>query len=118
MILKTAYVDMIPRNAFWIDGQICWFDQEYILENAPAKWVIYRALRLLYNSFPEIAQIVPMGDLLKRYELEAVLEELNTVEKLFYGAVLDQLHFSEYNGFAKDTRKFCLDNISRLITRR
>lgn len=118
VILKTAYVDMIPRNAFWIDGQICWFDQEYILENAPAKWVIYRALRLLYNSFPEIAQIVPMNDLLKRYELETVVGELHVIESLFYGSVLDQLHLSEYNGFAKNTREFCLDNISRLITRR
>lgn len=116
VILKTAYVDMIPRNAFWMDKQVCWFDQEYTLENAPAKWVLYRGLQLLYNSFSEIESVIPIMELMRRYKLEAAIDEFNTVEKLFYGAVLDRLHVSEYSSFAKDTQGFCMRNISKLIT--
>ena len=38
-ILRVAYLDMTLRNAFYEAGSICWFDQEWILEDVPAKFV-------------------------------------------------------------------------------
>lgn len=42
--LKTAFIDMLPKNCFVIDGKYCFFDQEWIEENYPAEYIIYRAV--------------------------------------------------------------------------
>ena len=48
-ILKKGFIDMIPRNAFYKEDKIFWFDQEWVLENVPAKYIMYRALNLFYS---------------------------------------------------------------------
>ena len=47
--LKSGYLDMIFRNAFWIDDEFWWFDQEWNLENIPAKYPMYRAIVEMYH---------------------------------------------------------------------
>ena len=52
VILQRAYTDMTPTNAFYMDGEYVFFDQEYSQDNYPAKFVLYRALVNLYAAEP------------------------------------------------------------------
>ncbi len=70
IILKKAYIDMIPLNCFYKSGELLFFDQEFAKENYPAKYVLFRAIRYTYLNHPEIEERIPQIDLQKRYGLE------------------------------------------------
>lgn len=114
-ILKTAYIDMILRNAFFEKGQIYWFDQEWILENTPAKYVMYRALTQFYSSYGELDHILKLSVMVDKYDMLNCWRDFENLEKLFFGAVMDQVHMAEYNGFNRDVANDLIRNINRLI---
>lgn len=114
-ILKTGYLDMIFRNAFLKDDQLLWFDQEWILENVPAKYILYRGLTQFYYSYPNAKEIIPLFILAERYGLLDCWNELQNLETLFIGAVMDQTHMAEFNGFCENSRNSCINNINKII---
>ncbi len=113
-ILKTGYLDMIPRNAFWEGNVIYWFDQEWTLENVPANFVLYRALLRFYCSFEEANKVLPLSDLARRYGLAAGWKDYQQLESLFFGVVADAAHIAEADAFCGDTRKACLETIAKI----
>lgn len=49
VILKKAYIELIPLNCFYENGEFLFFDQEYVRENYPAKYVLFRAIYYLFS---------------------------------------------------------------------
>lgn len=82
-ILEKGMIDMIPRNAFCIEDEMYWFDQEWEFDNIPAKYILFRGIMSLYQSNPWINEVVDrtvifsrcdMGDLYQIFcELEAII---------------------------------------------
>lgn len=68
-ILKIAYLEIIPLNCFCDGEQMLFFDQEYIRENCPAKYVLFRALRYIYVFAPETEQYIQLSELQRKYDL-------------------------------------------------
>lgn len=60
-VLRNAYLEMIPLNCFYINADLCFFDQEFIKERWPASYVMFRALYHLRIS------VLP-GSLFNRYK--------------------------------------------------
>ena len=60
-ILRSALIDMIPYNAFWADGKLRYYDQEFRVEDCPAKYVLFRALFYTWLHIPEAEQYLPQG---------------------------------------------------------
>lgn len=114
-ILKTGYLDMILRNAFWIDNDFWWFDQEWILENVPAKYPMYRAMTEFYGSYPQISDLLPLGELAGRYGIDEVWEEMQALEQLFLGAVSDKYNFAAGNQLPSVSNQAVIDTINRIL---
>lgn len=68
-ILKRASIELIPLNCFYDGREFLFFDQEYVRENYPAKYVLFRALHYTYVFAPETAKYVPLEDLKEKYGL-------------------------------------------------
>jgi len=66
-ILRLAYLELIPLNAFYDRGEILFFDQEYVRENYPAKYVLFRAIHYAYVFTPELESRVPRKKLAERF---------------------------------------------------
>ncbi|MBQ7496297.1 MAG: LicD family protein, partial [Selenomonas sp.] len=66
-ILQRAFLELIPLNAFYDRGEILFFDQEYVRENYPAKYVIFRAIHYAYVFSPELEKRVPRKALMERF---------------------------------------------------
>ncbi|MBR6665224.1 MAG: class I SAM-dependent methyltransferase [Lachnospiraceae bacterium] len=115
VILKTGYLDMIPRNAFWHDGEICWFDQEWTLENVPARFVFYRALLRFYNSYEEVNRVISISAMVQRYDLLKGWKDFQKLEDLFSGVVNDSLHMLEWNGFRDKEGTAHITTLNRLL---
>ncbi len=83
VILEKAYLEMIPVNSFWEDGEILFYDQEFTKENCPANYVLFRALKDIYNFAPETQEIVSLGELMERYGLTATWDFYAQEEERF-----------------------------------
>ncbi len=68
-ILGRAFYDMIPLNTIRKDDEFYFFDQEFVLEEWPAKALMTRAIVSFYASNGEFTRILPREELLRRYDL-------------------------------------------------
>lgn len=114
-ILKIAYIDMISRNAFYMEGECYWFDQEWILENVPAGYVFYRALKELYQSYPWIKKEIALEELVERYKMSEVWENYIKLEQTFISSLIDQYHMAESNVFRNGDINACVNNVKKII---
>lgn len=83
IILKKAYIEMIPVNCFYDQGEFLFYDQEFARENCPANYVLFRALRDMYFFASELEEIVPLETLMDRYGLTSTWEYYEQEEELF-----------------------------------
>jgi len=51
-IAEKIFIDMNLSNAFIIDGKLHFFDQEWVMDNADPRFVIYRALKHFFSKTP------------------------------------------------------------------
>ncbi len=86
-VLRRGYLDLVPLNSFYIEGNYVFYDQEFCMENCPANVVIVRMVKSLYFGNVEMEKILPSSFFMERYGLTA---ELNSWEKL-EGAFLGRL---------------------------
>ena len=114
-ILKYGYLDMTFRNAFVRDDTLIWFDQEWMLENIPADYVIFRALGTIYYSYPEMNEKVPMADLIEQCGLKDAWEGLKRIENLFTASILDKLHMKEAAGFTAVDAESMSENLKKIM---
>lgn len=83
VILKKAYIEMIPVNSFWENGKILFYDQEFTKDDCPAGYVMFRALRDIYAFLPEINNHIPLEFMKKRYGLVSTWELYAREEEKF-----------------------------------
>lgn len=75
-ILEKGYIDMVLLNCFYdaaasdCKSRFIYYDQEFYVENCPAKAVMFRSVNLLYDgSDKEFERIVPRKETMDRYGL-------------------------------------------------
>ena len=70
-VLKNGYLDLMPLNAFVINDEFYFYDQEFVAENYPAKAILFRAIGHVYSPGKQISNTVPYEEALERYDLKA-----------------------------------------------
>ena len=96
VILKKAYIDMVPFNCFYQNGDFYFFDQEFVRDYYPAAYTMFRALRYTYFSIPEAEALVPMEILKEKYGLQENWEAFSREEDRF---VSENRRYDIYGGF-------------------
>lgn len=117
LVLKNGYLDMTFRNAFVHDDELVWYDQEWMLENVPADYIIYRALGTLYFSYPEINDYVPMENVIRQCGLEKSWDGLKKIERLFSASVRDGVHLTQRNTYSQVSDEAIVNNIKKIQKR-
>lgn len=49
VILQDGYVDMTFYNAFWDQGELVFFDQEWCIPNLPLEFILYYAVKSIFT---------------------------------------------------------------------
>ena len=62
-VLSRGFPDMIPYNAFRSGNGLRYYDQEFLLENCPLDYILFRAIRYTYIHIPEAEQLLPIEEL-------------------------------------------------------
>ena len=83
IILKKAFIDMVPMNCFYDNDELVFFDQEFMREDFPAKYIMFRAIKYAYLFFPYIEDVISKKDLAVKYGLLQLWEYFDTEENSF-----------------------------------
>ena len=115
-ILRKAYMELIPLNCFYdVDKkEFHFFDQEFVRENYPAKYVLFRAIHYIYCFTPNAQQYYPMQKLLDKYELTYTWEIYLKEEGRFLAQVRNFEQYSQFYRWARVDDKRITDNAGRL----
>lgn len=97
-LLRRGYLDMVPLNSFYTDGEFVFYDQEFCEENYPANAVITRMITTFYCGDPGLNKIIPIEELFDRYNLSGRTEHWRGMEYDFLGKLLNSQALSEYYG--------------------
>lgn len=89
-ILKKAYLDMVPLNSFYIDGEFVFYDQEFCKENYPANVVLFRMICSFYAGNIQLQRILPVDVLFDRYGLKQKKEQWQSMEWKFLSELRKQ----------------------------
>lgn len=114
-ILETGYLDMIFRNAFYIEGEMYWFDQEWILENVPAGFVFFRAIKEFYYAYPEANQVLAMEEVAAHFGMADAWADFVKMESVFQDVVMDKKHAEESGVYRRSGRAECIANIHKIL---
>ena len=114
-ILKLGFLDMNFRNAFYCDGELLWFDQEWVLEAVPAKFILYHALIVLYFSYPQLGRFCSFEEVTDRYGMQDSIDAFQKFQKLFEQLALDDAQIIMENAFRVNGRADYIPNIKKLL---
>lgn len=97
VILKNGYIDLVPINAFYKDGDFVFYDQEFCHANLPAKVLLWRAIRFVYDGNPVHEQCLPSTFFIERYELYNPEQFVKNYDEPFLKKLLNKNFYSGFN---------------------
>lgn len=74
VILKKGYIDMASINCFLVDNEFVFYDQEFVMENIPAKTILWRSIDFVYWGNISLQYKHPKEELLKHFGIDAIDE--------------------------------------------
>lgn len=96
-ILRKAYLDLVPLNSFYIDGEFVFYDQEFCEEHYPANVLLFRMAASFYAGNGELGKILPREELFDRYGLTADMNHWAKLEREFLSNLLNKKMLRVYH---------------------
>lgn len=115
-ILKKAYMELIPLNCFYHadTGDFLYFDQEFVRENYPARYVLFRAIHYIYCFTPNAERYYPRKELLRKYDMEDTWDIYLREETRFLDEVRNHKMYRQFYAKTKVDRGRIQENIRKL----
>lgn len=115
-ILRKAYMELIPLNCFYNPEQkeFLYFDQEFVRENYPAKYVLFRAIHYIYCFTPNAEQYYPKQKLIEKYEMTDTWDDYLEEEKRFLDEVRNHETYKQFYRWHQVDHARMLENAKRL----
>lgn len=67
-----GFLDMTFSNCFLRNDELIFFDQEWIEENTPVDFILFRAFTVLYSENPELKDHIPITDIWKILQIDDI----------------------------------------------
>lgn len=104
-ILRKVYLDMVPLNSFYINGEFVFFDQEFCENNYPVNVLFYRMIATMYGSDMEVRKMLPAEELYERYGIKRYIDRWSKMAGDFIEKLLKKDKLSIYNRLYKKNLK-------------
>ncbi len=108
-LLRKGYLDLVPLNSFYIEGEYVFYDQEFYIEDCPANVVIARMVMSLYFGNVEMEELLPSSFFMERYGLTAQLKLWQKIENGFLDKLRPKELYPYYGQNLRDYRMLLLN---------
>lgn len=95
-VLRRGYLDLVPLNSFFADGEFVFYDQEFCEEHYPANVLFLRMIGSFYLGNAVAHKRIPAAELYERYGLTKHLERWQRLEWKFLGNLLKRRELQVY----------------------
>ena len=91
-IVEEGFIDLVFENTFFDakKGEYIFFDQEWFEKNVPIKFILFRAIKNLYEHNPRINTKLPKEEMFDKYQLKEHIEEFTKREEQFQKEIIDE----------------------------
>lgn len=96
VILKKGYLDLVPLNCFYENGEYIFYDQEFCVENCPANVIILRMISTLYYGNVEMEILLPSPFFMERYGLMEQIGLWREKERAFLSSLRKEKELQQY----------------------
>lgn len=108
-VLKRGYIDFLFHNAFYDGDNFIIFDQEFVEENIPASFMIYRSLKNFYYKNEWLNKIIKKEEIYEIFNMKGIIKYYDKLDdillkKLYNDTILEKLNNYYY---------YNVDNISK-----
>ncbi len=101
VILKKAYIELIPLNCFYNKGDLLFFDQEFLRENYPAKYILFRALYYIYGFTTGAENQIPLSYFMQKYGLVELWSIFVEEENRFLQQIRNHKRYAQFYKWTK-----------------
>ncbi len=115
-VMKTGYVDLVAQNCFLTDEGMLFFDQEWILENLPARYILWRSILTTFSASKGRVSGALFQSLLEHYNLVECNKAFGILDESFYSSVLDLDHIKLTRSLPTYTKEACMKNAIKLLS--
>ncbi len=81
-VLRTGYPNMVCQNAFYHQEKLIFFDQEWKMDYIAPEYILYRAVKLLYENNSELEGFFPKEQMMTVVDKESI-EKYERLEQDF-----------------------------------
>ncbi len=115
-VLKNVYFDMVPMNCFYDEGEIVYFDQEFVRHDYPAKYTMFRVILYTYIHISEAENAVPRARMLRRYGISDVMWDVFFREETaFVSSLRKHEVFHHFHEMSQVSYEEMRENAKRLV---
>ena len=102
-ILRNGYIDLVSLNCFFVDGEFVFYDQEFCLENIPARTIMWRSIDFIYWGDARMENVYPREALYERYGIKEHLALYSSFSDHFiYSLRHDEELLNYHNNHRRD----------------
>ena len=101
-ILKKGYIDFLFHNSFITKNGFMIFDQEFVKEDIPATFMIYRSLKNLYYRNDWLQCVIPIDDIYTMFDMSNVIKYYDKLDgfllgELYNSSISTRMNIYHYN---------------------
>lgn len=109
-IVKKAYIDLVFENAFFVQDEFVFFDQEWCIDNLPLEFILYRGICNIYTYHSELENVLPIKELFDQFDITNFLALFQKIERFIQKQIIDD----EVNNIYVSSKKMVFDVIQEL----
>lgn len=114
-VQNIAYLDIAPCNCFYVDGTLLLYDQEFIKQECPSLFAMFRTIKYCYASDRKLDGLYSIDKMYARYgitdELKAEFEKMETE---FINSIRHKDDNSQLFSWATPDYKFIYTQMSKV----
>lgn len=95
-VLAQGFVDLVPINAFVLDGEFTFFDQEFVIPMCPAELIISRTLTLIRGLGLKISELISDDELYARYNLPPYGGSFTIMADKWHNELTNRKHLGDF----------------------
>lgn len=113
-VFLKGFCDLVPLNTIYTGGNFVIIDQEYMMDNCPVDYVVFRFVNIVYADDEKLEALLPKTFFFQRYGLVGKQDAFIRCDAEFNNAIKNRATLSSFNDLHVRNDAIMLNNRENL----